>query len=175
MNVETERLILRAILPTDVDALFELDSDPEVHRYVGQRPVTDKDQIVAVINFIRQQYTDNGIGRWAVTDKRTNEVLGWAGLKWVTETTNGHKNYYDLGYRIIRRFWGKGIASEAAFAALAYAFRELQAAEVYAMANTANIASNRILQKIGLTQQGSFIDDGAPHLWYRITRREFEQ
>lgn len=50
MNVETERLILRAILPTDVDALFELDSDPEVHRYVGQRPVTDKDQIVAVIN-----------------------------------------------------------------------------------------------------------------------------
>ena len=69
---ETDRLILREILPTDIDGMYELDSDPEVHRYLGNQPVTNKDQVVEVINFIRQQYIDNGIGRWAIIDKKTN-------------------------------------------------------------------------------------------------------
>lgn len=172
---ETERLILREILPTDVDGLFELDSDPEVHRYLGNHPVTDKEQITAVINFIRQQYQDHGIGRWAVTDKKNNGFIGWAGLKWVTEPTNGHKNYYDLGYRLIRKFWGRGIATEAACASLSYAFIELQAREVYGMADTENAASNRILQKAGLTLMERFDYDGSIHNWYRISRADFEK
>ncbi|MDB5263539.1 MAG: acetyltransferase, ribosomal protein N-acetylase [Adhaeribacter sp.] len=48
---ETERLVLREILPTDIDGMFELDSDLEVHRYLGNKPVTNKDQIIDVINF----------------------------------------------------------------------------------------------------------------------------
>src|SRR6476660_5829932 len=113
---ETERFILREILPTDVDGFFELDSDPDVHRYLGKNPVKDKNQIVNTIAFIRQQNADNGIGRWAIVDKNTNEFIGWAGLKWVTEFTNKHKNYYDLGYRLRKKFWGKGIATETAIA-----------------------------------------------------------
>ena len=68
--IETKRLILREILPTDVDGLFELDSDPEVHKYIGNKPIKDKNQIIDIINFIRQQYKDNGIGRWAIIDKK---------------------------------------------------------------------------------------------------------
>src|SRR5690606_24565220 len=128
---ETERFILREILPTDVDKLFELDSDPEVHRYLGNSPVTGKDQIIDVINFIRQQYVDNGIGRWAIIDKKTNDFIGWTGLKFVTDLTNNHKNYYDLGYRLIKKYWGQGIATETALASLNYAFDKLNADEVY--------------------------------------------
>ena len=94
---ETERLILREILQSDLDGMFELDSDPEVHKYLGNKIVSDKNQIAKVIDFVRQQYIDNGIGRWAVIDKRTNAFIGWTGLKFVTELTNGRKNYYDLG------------------------------------------------------------------------------
>lgn len=61
--VETERLILREILPTDIDGMFELDSDLEVHQYLGNQPITHKQQAVDAINFIRQQYIDHGIGR----------------------------------------------------------------------------------------------------------------
>lgn len=89
---ETERLILREILPTDIEGLFELDSDPEVHKYLGNKPVKDKKQIAEIINFIRQQYIDNGIGRWAIIDKETNHFMGWTGLKFVTEEINKHKN-----------------------------------------------------------------------------------
>jgi len=81
---ETERLLLREMFPSDVDGMYELDSDPDVHRYLGNKPVIDKDQIIDVINLIRQQYIDNGIGRWAIIDKKNNEFIGWTGLKFVT-------------------------------------------------------------------------------------------
>jgi len=54
--VETKRFLLREFELSDVDGLFELDSDPEVHKFLGNNPVKDKQQIVDVINFIRQQY-----------------------------------------------------------------------------------------------------------------------
>lgn len=171
---ETERFILREILPTDVDKLFELDSDPEVHRYLGNSPVTGKDQIIDIINFIRQQYVDNGIGRWAIIDKKTNDFIGWTGLKFVTDLTNNHKNYYDLGYRLIKKYWGQGIATETALASLNYAFDKLNADEVYAMADCENDSSNKILNKIGLSFIETFDFDGIKHNWYKIDKTEYK-
>jgi len=172
--IETERLILRELLPTDVDGLFELDADPEVHRYLGGKSVTGKEQVVAVINFIRQQYADHGIGRWAIIDKKTGDFVGWTGLKFVTEPTNRHQNYYDLGYRLIKRYWGKGLATETAVASLQYAFEKLKLREVYAMADCENAGSNKVLKKVGFTFIETFDLDGTPHNWYRIDKKEFE-
>lgn len=176
MNIiaETERLIIRELLPTDIDGMFELDSDPEVHRYLGNEPVTDKKQALEVIHFIRQQYVDNGIGRWAIIDKKTNDFVGWTGLKFVTELTNNHKNFYDLGYRLIKRYWGKGIASETALISLSYAFDILHASEVYAMADCENDGSNKILNKTGFTFIETFDLDGVRHNWYKIDKTDFE-
>jgi RimJ/RimL family protein N-acetyltransferase len=171
---ETERLLLREILPSDIDAMFELDSDPEVHRYLGNKPVTNKEHIVEVINFIRQQYIDNGIGRWAIIDKKTNDFIGWSGLKFVTDLTNNNKNYYDLGYRLIKKYWGQGIATETAIASLGYAFDKLNANEVYAMADCENESSNKILRKVGLNYIEKFDLDGIEHNWYKIDRNEYE-
>ena len=171
---ETERLILREILPTDIDGFFEMDSDPDVHIYLGSAPMQTKEQAAAAIQFIRQQYIDNGIGRWAVIDKKTNAFLGWAGLKLITEPINNHNNYLDLGYRFIKKYWGKGFASEAAAASLAYAFNTLQANEVYAIADCENAASNKILTKMGLTFIETFVNHGTQCNWYKIDRETFE-
>ncbi|MFD2555533.1 GNAT family N-acetyltransferase [Sphingobacterium tabacisoli] len=171
--VETERLILREILPTDIEGFFELDSDPEVHRYLGNTPVKSKEQIVEVINLIRQQYIDNGIGRWAIIDKANNDFIGWAGLKLVTEETNNHNNYYDLGYRLVKRYWGKGIATEAASASLKYAFDKLDVEQVYAIVDCENDGSNKILKKVGLHCVETFDLDGIPHHWYAIDRTTY--
>ncbi len=165
---ETNRLILRELLPSDVEAMFELDSDPEVHRYLGNQPLTDKAQSANIIEFVRQQYTENGIGRWAIIQKSSNEFVGWAGLKFVTQMTNGNQNYYDIGYRLIRRFWGQGIATESAIASLEYGFNVLKIETIYAAAHQHNLASNKILQKIGMTQNGSFDYDGELCNWYEI-------
>lgn len=170
---ETNRLILREILPTDVDGFFELDADPDVHRYLAGQPVQNKQQAVDAIQFIRQQYIDNGIGRWAVIDKKTNAFMGWAGLKLITEIINDHINFLDLGYRLIKKYWGQGIATEAAHASLKYAFETLQANEVYAHAHAENTGSNRVLTKVGLTLTETFVHHGITCNWYKIERKDF--
>ncbi|HEX5625777.1 MAG TPA: GNAT family N-acetyltransferase [Saprospiraceae bacterium] len=167
---ETERLLLREIVPEDLDGFLELDSDPEVHRYLGNRPVSDKNKLLEIIRYVRQQYLDHGIGRWAVVEKSSNRFIGWSGLKKVTETVNHHINYYDLGYRLIRSHWGQGYATESARAALAYGFDQLQLKEIYAAAHSDNLASQNILTKVGFRFIETFDDDGAKHHWYKILR-----
>ena len=171
---ETERLIIREMLPTDVDAIFELHSDPEVHKFLGNKFITSREQAIEIIDFVRQQYIDHGVGRWVMIHKHTQEFLGWTGLEFVTQQVNKHKNFYDLGYRLIRRFWGQGIATESAFASLDYAFCNVNANEVYAMADCLNAGSNKILKKAGLKFIETFHHDGTEHNWYKICKNEFK-
>jgi [ribosomal protein S5]-alanine N-acetyltransferase len=166
---ETERLLLREILPEDEAALFELDSDPEVHRYVGKRPVETLEQIKMVIAFIRQQYSDNGIGRWAVVEKSSGQFIGWAGLKLFTDEVNGIKDFYELGYRFMKKHWGKGYATEAAKAILAYGFEELELTAIYGMTDPENTASKKVLEKAGLKYVETFDFAGEPTDWFVIT------
>lgn len=171
--VETERFILRELFSTDVNGMFELDSDPEVHLYLGNKTVTTKDESAAMITNIRQQYLDYGIGRWAVIDKKTNEFVGWCGIKFITEETNNHKDFYDVGYRLIKRFWGKGIATETASACLKYVFEERGFKEVFALAAVENVGSNKILKKIGMQFIETFDYDGENENWYKMEREDF--
>ena len=97
--LETERLILRELLPSDATNMLALDSNPNVVQYIGIQPITDLEACRKNIRYIRDQYEKNGIGRWAVVRKDTNEFVGWSGLKLVNEKTiNGRQNFYDLGY-----------------------------------------------------------------------------
>jgi RimJ/RimL family protein N-acetyltransferase len=162
---ETPRLLLRELLPTDDAGMFELDADPEVHRFLGNRPLQTLAQSQKTIAFVRQQYVDNGIGRWAVVQKGTGEFLGWAGLKLVREPINGHVDFYDVGYRFIRRHWGQGFATEAARASVAYGFDVLRQPVLYGMADMQNLASRAVLAKVGLRHAGEFVHEGVPTAW----------
>lgn len=165
--IETERLILRELLETDAEGMFALDSDPEVHKYLGDKPVHTIDQVQEVIRIIRQQYAENGIGRWAVIEKKSQNFLGWSGLKLMRTVMNGHTGYYDIGYRLIRKYWGKGFATESAIAARDYAFDTLGLPEIFGTAHVNNAASNHILQKIGLQFVEQYDFEGLPCNWYR--------
>ncbi len=167
---ETDRLILRELLPADAAGMFELDSDPEVHRYLGGNPVTSIAQSLSDIAFIRDQYQTNGIGRWAVVQKSTNEFMGWGGLKLITQPVNNHLNYYDVGYRFIKRFWGKGYASETAKASIDYGFNQLNQTFLYAMADAENQTSIHVLEKSGFKRSGTFDYKGVQSYWFEIER-----
>jgi len=171
---ETERLLLREFLPTDAHGMFELDSDPEVHRYLGNKPVQSIEQSQEMIAFIRQQYLDNGIGRWAVIEKATSEFIGWAGLKLVREPINYHVDFYDVGYRFIRHYWGQGYATEAAQASVEYGFQVLHLPMLYAIADMRNLASRAVLAKVGLHHAGIFNYDSVPTAWLEAQRPALE-
>ena len=69
--IETERLRIREIRPDDAEAMFAMDSDPEVHRYLGDGPAGSIDEITGAIEYIHSQYESVGIGRWAAADRET--------------------------------------------------------------------------------------------------------
>jgi ribosomal-protein-alanine N-acetyltransferase len=168
-EITTERLLLRPLRLVDAPGMFELDTDPAVHRYLGgiggPRPASLADS-EATIRFIQAQYVDNGIGRWAVTLRATGEFMGWAGLKLVAGPINDQRDLYDLGYRFIPRYWGQGYGYEAALAWLRYGFDTLKAARICAYADVENTGSRRILAKIGLREGNQFKENGTACVWY---------
>jgi len=122
----------------DIEAMYELDSDPEVHKYLGNTPIDDPEQAAERIRLFRKQYVEDGIGRWAIIEKSSNEFIGWTGFKLVREERNNLTDFYDLGFRLLRKFWGKGYATESALASLEYGFDKLNFDKVYAMAHIDN-------------------------------------
>lgn len=170
---ETERLILREIVPSDKEGMFELDADPQVHLYLGNHPVTNLRQAEEIIKFIRQQYVDYGIGRWAVIEKETNNFIGWTGLKLNTEPANNHVNYYDIGYRLIKRYWGRGFATESAIPAIDYGFEKLRLPQIVGMADVRNTASRKVLEKVGLQYVEKFELDGDAHDWLELAHHQW--
>ncbi|TCD29057.1 N-acetyltransferase [Pedobacter psychrodurus] len=167
---ETARLILRELMPTDAEGMFEMDSDPDVHLYLGNKPVKTIEQSKAEIEFIRKQYIDNDIGRWAVIEKATGNFMGWSGLKLIKETVNNHSHYYDLGYRFSKRYWGKGFATETAIAARDYGFNELKLNEIIGIADVGNLGSIHVLEKVGLKRINIFDYHGIKHHWMKIEK-----
>ena len=176
--VETPRLILREIISEDLDRIFLLDSNPDVMRYIGVEPVQTIEESVETIKKIQRQYRENGIARWAVIEKESNLFIGWSGLKLLTEPINGFKNVYELGYRFLPEFWGKGYATEAGKAVLDYGFNKMNLDTIYACADIKNLDSNKILKdKLGFESQGTFVDplDNATCFWYQLENIKFNK
>ncbi len=174
--LETKHLILREIQPSDVDGMFELDSNTKVHKYLGNKPIKTQQQAKGVIEFIRTQYRNFGIGRFAAIEKLSGDFIGWSGIKFNTgkkEMLNEKIDFYDIGYRFIPRFWGKGYATESALAILDYGFNDLNIKTIFGAAEIDNIASNKVLQKIGLQFINEFrFEDGIAN-WYELKKEDY--
>ncbi|MFZ0598794.1 MAG: GNAT family N-acetyltransferase [Flavobacterium sp.] len=166
--IETERLLLRELLISDAEGMFELDSNPKVHLFLGNKPVKDIEESLDHIKNIQQQYKNVGIGRWAVILKETNEFLGWSGIKLIKNEINRHKDFYELGYRFIEKHWGKGYATEAGKAFVDYAFNVMKVEALYAYADAGNENSRKILEKLGLHYVNSFQYEGELEVWYEL-------
>jgi len=172
--LQSEHLYYREFLPEDARALFEMDSDPEVHRYLYDATATDIEKVSGVIDYIRQQYIDNGFGRMATFEKATGEFVGWTGLK-LERNVNGHETFYDIGYRFRQKHWGKGYATEATKFFLTYAFAVLKVQKVNGFAFTGNAASRRVLEKCGLKVVKTFEFAGVESVWYEIRNSDHEK
>jgi len=148
--------------------MFELDSNPNVHLFLGNKPVKEIEQSLGQIKNIQQQYKEFGIGRWAVILKETDEFLGWSGIKFIKNEINKHKDFYEIGYRFIEKHWGKGYATEAGKAFINYAFDVMKVDAVYAYADAENENSRKILEKLGLQYVNSFEYEEELEVWYEL-------
>jgi RimJ/RimL family protein N-acetyltransferase len=166
--IETERLLLRELLPSDKEGMFLLDSNPKVHEFLLNNPIVSIEESEIYIANIRQQYIENGIGRYAVILKKTNQFIGWCGIKLSTEPENGYVNFHELGYRFIEDYWGKGYGYESAKAWLDYGFTTMKIKTIYAAAHIENKGSRKILEKIGMQFKNIFDWEGVECMWYEL-------
>jgi len=145
MILETARLILREMQPSDAEAMLRLHSNPLVQEYTGDPTINTLEGIQNKIEEKTNEYRDYGYGRWVTILKEGKQFVGWAGLSYLPEFDE-----VDLGYRFLPEFWGKGLATEVSRAILKYGFNELQLERIIAMAMKENKASIRVMQKVGM-------------------------
>ena len=164
---ETSRLILRDIELFDAQDLLEMDLDERVTKYTGQNPIVNIDEANDVVQFILSQYAKNGVGRWAVIEKKSGDFLGWTGLKFHSEMENNHIDFYDLGYRFKFQHWNKGFATEASMACVKFGFEQLNLKEIFAMVHPENLASMQVALNCGFKFIETFTSENTQWNWLR--------
>ncbi|HWJ04556.1 MAG TPA: GNAT family N-acetyltransferase [Steroidobacteraceae bacterium] len=153
--LETDRLRLRYFTADDADRLVELDSDPEVMRYITYGAPTPR---AAYVDTYLPRWFDiyarqPGLGYFAVELRDTGEFLGWFHLR----DDRIEPEYVELGYRLRRSAWGRGYASEGGRALLRHGFDTLGLERISARTLTRNLASQRVMQKCGFVRAGDFV------------------
>lgn len=167
--LETPRLKLREITVGDAPELYALNLDPEVIQYTGDAAF---ESLEATQTFFRNypDYRQNGYGRWLMIRKEDGAVLGWCGLKYLVETGET-----DIGYRLFKKYWGHGYATEAAQACLQYGFEILKKETIIAHAMKENVASINIMKKLGMHFWKDENCAEHPGVFYRMTRAQFNE
>lgn len=163
-----QQLLLRPHRNEDATFMVDLNSDPEVTAYTPDGPLPGPEVAQIIIQSLRQQFLEKKIGRFIVEEPKTKRAIGWCGLKWLEETDE-----IDLGFRFLKEFWGKGIATETARTCLSYGFNQLHFSRITAKVLPQNIASIKVLKKLGMREIGKVEEDGDTYLYYEITSEEF--
>jgi RimJ/RimL family protein N-acetyltransferase len=178
--LETARLVLRRFEAGDADALVELDGDPEVMRFITGGVPTSREQIEReVLPAFLGDTREDGYGFWAAVDKQSQEFVGWFHLR---PGSGSPPDVPELGYRLRRTAWGRGLATEGSTALVDHAFSALGAARVVAETMAMNLASRRVMEHVGMSLVREFHADwpyrieGEEHgdVEYAVTREQWE-
>ena len=147
--LETDRLILRRFTEQDVDNLFDLDSDPDVMRFLSGGSGTPREVLANdhIPHWLTYYERFAGYGFWAVIERSTGDFLGWFHLRPLGEDPLDDP---ELGYRLKRSAWGKGYATEGSQALIDKAFSELGVQRVMALTYSEHVASRRVMEKVGM-------------------------
>jgi len=149
--IETERMILRRFSIDDAEDFLDLNSDPEVVRYAEKTVMKSLDEATqALLGLPLKDYDKYGYGRLAIILKPEMELVGFCGIKFLPEL-----GLNELGYRLKKKYWGRGLATEAASATLEYARNTLGLDYVIALIVDGNIGSVRVVEKLGMSQNGT--------------------
>jgi RimJ/RimL family protein N-acetyltransferase len=156
MNVilETERLIVRELVEDDAEAVLAFNGDPEVMRMTHEPLWTDLGETRRRLREY-PDYRAHGYGRWGLWLKDEERIVGFNGLKYLPQLGET-----DLGYRLCRDCWGRGLATESSLAIVRHGFDVLGLQRILGLVLPTNLASIRVLLKVGMRRDGNVEIDG---------------
>jgi ribosomal-protein-alanine N-acetyltransferase len=172
IHLETERLLLRPFRLGDEAEVLAFSSNPIINKYTGDPIITTMEGITKLIKEVwLYDYKKYGYGRFAVVHKKDTKIIGFCGVKFLTEA-----NETDLGFRFLPEYWGQGIATESSEAILEYAFNTLQLSTIVATADPENKGSTNVLEKLKFQYEKTepYPNEMDPLLWYRLTKKNYE-
>ena len=165
MIAHTERLVVREWRDEDAEPLAEIGSDIQFVRYLQGRPWTI-DDAVGMISNCRVVGESIGATLWALEDRHSGALVGYCGLG-VTNAACVRGDLIEIGWGIERSRWGQGLASEAASEVLTYGRQLFDNRRLIAKCHADNLASERVMQRIGLRHAGCVRYLDYPTLLYR--------
>ena len=153
--IETDRLLIRPFKMEDIEPSYTMNLDTEVSRYTGDGGVVSKKEIERrIVENVFGDYEKYGFGRLAVELKGENKFIGFTGLKYLEDMDE-----VDLGFRFMKEYWGKGIATESAKACVNLGFEKLGLGRIIAMVLPENLGSIRVLEKLNFEYEKDIIED----------------
>jgi RimJ/RimL family protein N-acetyltransferase len=177
VRLETDRLLMREWQEGDLKPFAEMGQDPDVMRYFPkQMSQEDAKQFIAKSNLFLQQ---KGFTLWATTVKESGQFAGFVGLAEPSYQTH-FTPCVEIGWRLAKRFWGHGYATEAAKRVLKYAFEDLNLPEIVSFTSVLNAPSMKVMERIGMSRDtgGDFDHPKIPqdhplcrHVLYRIKKQ----
>ncbi len=165
VTLETERLTLRMLRESDIEAYAEMVADPDVMRFIGDGKPLSRPLAWRNLAMMIGHWHLRGYGLWAVEERDSGHLVGRIGV-WNPEGWPG----FELGWMLRRQFWGRGYATEGADAALAFAFTQLEQPEVISVIHPDNAASIRVARRLGERLEGRVDTMDPPMLLYGVTR-----
>ncbi|KPF42375.1 GNAT family N-acetyltransferase [Rhizobium sp. AAP43] len=177
MEIVTERLVLRNWQEEDRNLFREINRDSKVMEFFPYRRTHGEADMM--MDRIRDQIAQSGLGLFALADRHTNEAMGFCGVSPAVLPGILPADAYEIGWRTATRFWGKGFVTEAASAVLDHAFNNHRLKEIFAFAVAHNRRSIAVMERIGMHRlEGRDFDHPLvpvshpqlkPHILYRAT------
>ncbi|CAG0950126.1 Acetyltransferase [Burkholderiales bacterium] len=148
--LQTLRLDLREFVPGDVEDIVRLDGDPRVMKYIGTgRTHTREESIASFPRALRYPSLYANLGVWRASRRDSGAFVGWFSLKYAGAACD-----IEIGYRLLPDAWGQGFATEGAAALRDYGFDDVGLERIIGITHPGNRASQRVLAKIGMADEG---------------------
>jgi RimJ/RimL family protein N-acetyltransferase len=163
--LETPRLVLRRLLPGDLDALYALYRDPEVRRYFPEGTLSYEETREELEWFLNGHPRHPELGLWATIYRPNGAFIGRCGL--LPWTIDG-RDEVEVAYLLDKAYWGLQLATEAASAIADYAFHKLGLKRLICLIDEGNAASQRVAEKIGMRFERQGEDEKGPYLLYSM-------
>jgi ribosomal-protein-alanine N-acetyltransferase len=144
--IATSRTVLRPFANKDFDTLKTLLHEPDILRYFSTQSPWPDEKIRNYITYQHAHWSERGYGHWAMVLRETGQVIGWNGLEFLFDT-----NETEIGYLLSRDSWGQGLATESSRAVINFGLTTIGLNEIIGLTHPDNIASQRVLEKSGLT------------------------
>ncbi|MBX3456478.1 GNAT family N-acetyltransferase [Ferrovibrio sp.] len=174
-EMPTERLMLRGFRPEDWRVLARFYSDDSVMRHMlpgrGLTPKDAEQRAKSNIHNFNESWRERGYGVWAVASRESGHLIGQCGLRFVPEAYDG-KGAVELLYLLNKTHWGKGLASEAANAAVRHAFNATALPALFAVTSPQNAGSRNVLRKLGFQEQGMRVLWERDVLWHDLAKQD---